>query len=68
VQSKSLILEKNSLNLLKNIVVLSLKDGNKSVKELSKATGITEEPLKAFLENYVKEGVIKKSGKRYALK
>ena len=68
IQAKSMVLEKNSLNLLKQIVVLSLKQGNKSVEELSKATGITEKSLEPFLKNYLKEDMIMKVGKKYALK
>lgn len=69
VQAKNLILERNSQNLLKNIVVLSLKDGKKkSVTELSKATGINVKALEPFLNNYLKEGVIKKVGKKYVLR
>ncbi len=66
-QMKSIKLEENSLNLLKNIVVLSLKDGKKSLEELSTATGISQKDLEPFLKNYLKEGVIKKIGQAYSL-
>lgn len=69
IQAKNLILERNSLNLLKNIVVLTLKDGKKkSLEELSKATGISIKALEPFLQNYLKDGAIKKVGKKYALR
>lgn len=67
-QAKNLILERNSLNLLKNIVVLSLRDGKKSLDELSKATGVAVNALEPFLNNYLKENVIKKLGKEYSLR
>lgn len=68
LQAKNIILERNSLNVLKNIVVLSLKDGSKSIKELSGATGITAKSLEPFLEEYLKEDVIQKIRKKYSLK
>lgn len=67
IQAKDLILERNSQNLLKNIVVLSLKHGKKNVEALSKATGVAINVLEPFLKNYLKDGVIKKFGDYYSL-
>lgn len=54
------ILEKNLRNLLKNSLLNSLDSGKKPVEELSKAVGITPEQLAPFLEEFSKEGLIRK--------
>ena len=54
------ILEKNLRNLLKNSLLNSLDSGKKLVEELSKAVGITPEQLNPFLEEFSKEGLIRK--------
>ncbi len=67
VNAANIILERNAGNLLKTTISLTLRDGEKSIEEISKAVGIVGEQLKPFIEAYEKEGVIKKRGERYSL-
>ena len=64
-KARSDIIERNASIILKNNILLNLKDGEKELKELSKGTGIPEDQLKPFLDNMVKEGRIEKKGLVY---
>ncbi len=61
------ILEDNSMALLKNVVILMLRSGEKDIAEISKNSGITEKELEPFLERFVKEGMLKKKEDKYVL-
>lgn len=61
------ILEDNSMALLKNVLILTLRTGEKDSKELSKNSGISEEQLMPFLERFLKEGLIRKKEDKYFL-
>ena len=63
----NIILDKNSNNLLKVLVTLALKDGAKSVEQLSNYCMIIPVQLKPFLERYVQEKIINKEGDKYSL-
>jgi len=61
-------LEKNSNTLVRNIVLLALKDKSKSLKELSTSVGIVEAQLKRITEKLEKEGLIVSNGERFAIR
>jgi hypothetical protein len=61
------VLKKNSAIFLRNIIFLSLKDGKKSVDDLSKVTGVPSKELKKFLDVLIKEKKIIEGGKFYNL-
>ena len=62
------ILSRNSSILLQNLVINSLKEKDKDLNELSKDTGISEEKLKGFLEEYAIDNIIIKKEDKYAAK
>ena len=66
--AKRSILEKNSANLMKNFVLLCLKDGGKSISELSLAIGVKADQLEPFLLAFSKEGMIVKNGELWEKK
>ena len=53
--------------LIKNSVLLSLKQGVKSEREIEKETGIYAEQLVPFLEHLTKKGEIITTGNKYGL-
>ena len=67
LQAKNSIIETNMKLLLRNNVILSLRDKEKDVSQLSKNTGLPEKQLSAFLEEYVKENWLKKKNNKYAV-
>ena len=61
------VLKKNSAIFLRNIIYLSLKQGEKTIKELSKDCGVPEKELEKFLEILIKEKKLKKDKEIYNL-
>ncbi len=62
------ILKRNASTLLQNIIVLSLKEKDKNLNELSIDIGVNEEKLKEVVENLVKNNIISQKGDKYAKK
>ena len=62
------ILSKNAALLLRNNIIISLKEKNKDISTLSKNVGIPQDQLKPFLEKIIQEGYIKKQGELYCIK
>src|SRR3989344_4134927 len=62
------ILKRNASTLLQNIAILSLKERDKNLNELSKDIGISEEKLKNILEDFMENNIILKKGDKYAKK
>jgi len=62
------ILKKNALNLLQNITILSLKEKDKNLNELSNDIGISEEKLKDIIEEFTQKNIISKKEDKYAIK
>lgn len=57
----------NAYTLLRNLILLSIRQGDKSVEELSEITGIKSEELIKFLDIFEKEeNKIKKEGGKYS--
>lgn len=61
------ILKKNSSVLIQNSILLSLKDGKKEIKDISRLTRIPEPELKKFLDVLVKSKHLKIESKSYSL-
>ena len=68
LKAEKLTLERNGTMLLKNGIVLSVKEKEKTLKEISSLIGIKEEQLKPFVEYMVKEGKIIESNNKYSVK
>lgn len=68
LRSEVSFLKRNVKNLIKNIVLISLKLNSLDLDTLSRGTGINEEELKPFLEELVKEDRIEKRDEVYCLK
>ncbi len=62
------LLKRNSAIFLRTLIDLSLKQGPKPIKEISKDTHIPEKELTNFLEVLVKENKIIKKQNKYSLK
>ena len=54
-------------NLLKNLILISLKIKSNDIRALSKLSGVREEELQKFLDELVKEKTLKKEGELYTL-
>ena len=67
VNAANIILEKNANALLKRALSLSLKEGEKTIEELSKSVGIIPEQLKPFLDRFAQERIIKKKDDKYVI-
>ena len=67
VISANIILEKNLYMMLKRSVALILSKDELPIGQISDLVGIVPEQLKPFLERFVKEKFIKKSGDNYRL-
>ena len=65
--AENIILKKNASALLRNIILLSLRDGKKSVDEVSKQVGIPASQLEPFMNVFVEQKNITKEGDKYAI-
>jgi len=64
LQAENELLNANVVNLVKNIIMLSLYDFDKTVEQIAKSIGINQEQLKPYLEDMQKEGrIIFRNGK-----
>ncbi len=66
--AKMKILEKNSVHLLRNNIIILLKEKEKDLNELSKQSGIPEDQLAPFIEKMEEKGMVLKAGEKYRLK
>ncbi len=60
-------LRENSSLVLRNNILLSLKDSEKTLEIISKNIGIAPEKTEQFLEKMVEQGYLKKKGVKYSL-
>ncbi len=67
MMAENKVLKKNGLTIVKNVIVVALKDGPKDSEELSKLTGLPKDHLQKFLNNLVKQNKIKEENGRYIL-
>ncbi|MBI2133098.1 hypothetical protein HYU11_00280 [Candidatus Woesearchaeota archaeon] len=66
--ASNMILERNANNLLKIALTFTLREGEKSIDLISMSVGIVPDQLRPFLDKYVQENILTKSGDNYALK
>lgn len=66
VRAENQMLKNNSEALLKNIIMISLKEP-KTLEEVSPLIGIKSEELEPFLNKFIEEGRIKKDNNKYSL-
>jgi len=67
LDSQNQNLRKNMVRMLRNNVILALKEADKELKELAKSVGIGEDQLKVFIENMIKDNEIKLQKNKYSL-
>jgi len=61
------VLNQNAIALIHNFVLRLLKEGNKTIQELSSVVGIKEKPLKEIIKLLEEKGLIKQEGKKYKI-
>jgi len=61
------ILNKNAHLILRNNILLSLREREKTLDEIAKNIGIPEEKTKIFLDSMIAKRLIKKEGDKYSL-
>jgi len=54
--------------ILKNLVVLALRQGEKSIEEVAECTGVAAGDLETFMRIYISDGTIMQSGSKFKLK
>lgn len=67
IGAKQQTLERNANMLLRNFIVNELKQGERSLGDLAKATGLTENHLEQFLPLLEKDKDIVKEGEKYKI-
>ncbi|MBW3014986.1 hypothetical protein KY330_01035 [Candidatus Woesearchaeota archaeon] len=67
LNSVVLHLRANVYSLVKNIVLLLLRNNELDLATISKHSGIGETELNQFLERLIKEGTIKKEGEKFSI-
>ncbi|MBT7903368.1 hypothetical protein HN587_05890 [Candidatus Woesearchaeota archaeon] len=60
------LMDKNSINLVRNFIVFSLQNKELSLEQISKNVGIPADKIENFLGQLVKEKVIEKKGDVYS--
>lgn len=68
LNAKEKMLEKNAGLLLRNSLLILLKEKDKRLEELSKGVGIPGEQLKPFMDRLINEGWVKESKGKYSRK
>ena len=68
LNAKLRLVDKNAMTVLENFAVNLLKDGGKTQEEMGKLIGMKPGTLTKFLEQYEKDGKIKKENDKYMLK
>jgi hypothetical protein len=68
MKSENELLKQNGEHLLKNIIMLSIRENPKTIEEMAGDIGIKPESLQPFVEKYVSLGNIEKKGDKYRLK
>jgi len=63
--SENQLLQRNTYFLATNLVAVLMKSGARKLKDLSKASGMSEKDLNEFLEKLIKQGHIQKEGDSY---
>ncbi|MFW5991160.1 MAG: hypothetical protein ACOCQX_02935 [Candidatus Nanoarchaeia archaeon] len=66
VENKNM--SKNSVKLIKNMILIQLKEKDKTIEELNKESGLEKEHLKKYLNHLINEGRITQKKDSYGLK
>lgn len=67
LKAENRMLEINASKLLRNMIIVSLREKDKALFLLAKNIGIPEKQLEPILENLIKEGIIKKKKELYSV-
>jgi hypothetical protein len=67
MKAENELLKQNGEHLLKNIIMMSIRDSFKTIEEMAGDIGIKPDSLKPFVEKYVTTGNIKKKEDKYRL-
>jgi hypothetical protein len=67
LSAENQVITKNGTQLMKNIVLISLESGPRSLTEISKMCGMPEEHINKFVKIHIKENRIKEIDGKYAL-
>ncbi|MBN2458106.1 hypothetical protein JXB31_03175 [Candidatus Woesearchaeota archaeon] len=67
LSAENQVLGKNGVTLMKNIIIVQLKNGPKGPDELAEGAGVPVEHINKFLAVMEKEGKITKDGKKYKI-
>lgn len=67
LNAENQILNKNATALLRNMLMISLRGKEKTLKDISKFVAVPEKQLKPFIDIMVKNNLIKKEGDKYKL-
>lgn len=68
LKTENTSLKNNAGNLMRNIITLSLKSGDKDINALAVAVGVPAEDLKRIIPLILKEKIIIEKGKKYSLR
>ncbi len=66
-EAENKVLKKNGMTLLKNIVIILLKEKKRSLDEIAKEAGVPNEHVKKYLDSLIKEGKVKEENGLYSL-
>jgi transcription initiation factor TFIIIB Brf1 subunit/transcription initiation factor TFIIB len=67
LSAENKVVKKNGLTLARNIVIVSLQAGPKTLPEISKLSGMPELHIKKFVQILMREGKIKEEKGAYSL-
>jgi len=67
LKKHNVTLNQNMLQMLQNNIVLSLREKDKTLEELSKSVGIKEEQFRPFIDKLVESKAVKLKSKKYSL-
>jgi len=67
LQNENTVCKRNIQNILNNYISILLLKSEKTIKQLSKLTGLSEKNIEVVLNNLITQGKIKKQGDIYSL-
>ena len=66
-EAENKVLKKNGLTLLKNLIVVLLKEKGRDINDISKEAGVPVEQIDKFLKSMIHEKKVKQEGEIYSL-
>lgn len=67
LSAENKVVKKNGNTLARNIVIVALNNGSKTIAEISKLSGMPEQHIQKFVNILVKEGKIRENNGKYSL-